>query len=80
MATKLHFRNYNPKQLILFPERLDKDIAENDPVRVVDTVIDHLRLDKFKKLYKERGRSPLSLNRFFFRLVLLVAKMSRSLI
>ena len=58
MATKLHFRDYNPKQLILFPERLDKDIAENDPVRVVDTVIDHLRLDNFKKLYKERGRSP----------------------
>lgn len=58
MATKLHFRDYNPKQLILFPERLDKDIAENDPVRVVDMVIDHLRLDNFKKLYKERGRSP----------------------
>lgn len=44
--------------MILFPQRLDKDIAENDPVRVVDTVIDGLRLDNFKKLYKERGRSP----------------------
>lgn len=58
MSTKLHFRDYNPKQMILFPQRLDKDIAENDPVRVVDTVIDGLRLDNFKKLYKERGRSP----------------------
>lgn len=58
MSTKLHFRDYNPKQKILFPQRLDKDIAENDPVRVVDTVIDGLRLDNFKKLYKERGRSP----------------------
>ena len=58
MSTKLHFRDYNPKQMILFPHRLDKDIAENDPVRVVDTVIDGLRLDNFKKLYKERGRSP----------------------
>lgn len=58
MSTKLHFRDYNPKQMILFPQRLDKDIAENDPVRVVDTVIDSLRLDNFKKLYKERGRSP----------------------
>lgn len=38
--------------MILFPQRLDKDIAENDPVRVVDTVIDNLRLDNFKKLYK----------------------------
>jgi transposase len=44
--------------MILFPQRLDKDIAENDPVRVVDSVIDNLKLDNFKKLYKERGRSP----------------------
>jgi len=44
--------------MILFPQRLDKDIAENDSVRVVDSVIDNLRLDNFKKLYKERGRSP----------------------
>ncbi len=58
MSTKLHFRDYNPKQMLLFPQRLDKDIAENDPVRVVDAVIDSLRLDNFKKLYKERGRSP----------------------
>ena len=52
MSTKLHFRDYNPKQMILFPQRLDKDIAENDPVRVVDAVIDNLRLDNFKKMYK----------------------------
>lgn len=58
MSTKLHFREYNPKQTILFPQRLDKDIAENDPVRVVDKVIDDLRLENFHKLYKERGRSP----------------------
>jgi len=58
MYTKLHFRDYNPKQIVLFPQRLDKDIAENDSVRVVDTVIDGLKLENFKKLYKERGRSP----------------------
>ena len=58
MSTKIHFRDYNPKQIILFPQRLDKDIAENDPVRVIDMVIDNLKLDNFKKLYKERGRSP----------------------
>ena len=49
MYTKLHFRDYNPKQMLLFPERVDKDIAENDPVRVVDAVIDGLRLENFKK-------------------------------
>ena len=42
---KLHFRDYNPKQIILFPQRLDKDIAENDPVRIVDTIVDQLKLD-----------------------------------
>ena len=36
---------------------LDKDIAENDPVRMIDTVIDNLKLENFRKLYKERGRS-----------------------
>lgn len=56
MSAKLHFRPYNPKQTLLFPERLDKDIEENDPVRVIDTVIDELKLDNFKKLYKETGR------------------------
>ena len=28
-----------------FSQRLDKDIAGNDPVRVVDTVIDNLKLE-----------------------------------
>ena len=51
MSTKIHFRDYNPKQTILFPHRLDKDIAETDPVRVVDTVIDSLKLENFRKLY-----------------------------
>ena len=58
MSAKIHFWDYNPKQMILFPPRLDKDIAENDPVRVVDAVIDNLKLNNFRKLYKERGRSP----------------------
>ena len=37
---------------------MDKDIAENDAVRVIDAVIDELKLDNFKKLYKEAGRCP----------------------
>ncbi len=31
--TKIHFRPYNPNQTVLFPQRIDEDIAENDPVR-----------------------------------------------
>ena len=55
---KVHFLDYNPKQIILFPQRLDKDIAENDPVRIVDTIVDQIKLGNFRKLYQERGRSP----------------------
>lgn len=55
---KLHFLDYNPKQILLFPERLDKDIAENDPVRIVSSVVDNLKLENFRKLYNYRGRSP----------------------
>ena len=56
MSAKIHFRAYNPKQIILFPQRLNKDIAGNDPVRVVDAVIDSFKLENFRKLYKERVR------------------------
>lgn len=32
------------------------DIAANDPVRIVDTMVESLDLKDFKKLYRERGR------------------------
>lgn len=44
--------------MVLFPQRIDEDIAENDPVRVVDAIVESLNLGDFKKLYRERGRSP----------------------
>ena len=52
---KVHFRDYNPRQIILFPQRLDKDIAENDPVRIVNTIVDQLKLGNFRKLYRARA-------------------------
>ena len=55
---KIHFHPYTPNQLVLFPQRIDKDIAENDPVRIVNAIVDSLNLEAFNKLYKERGRSP----------------------
>ncbi len=56
--TKIHFRSYNPNQTVLFPQRIDEDIAENDPVRMVDALVEGLNLESFRKLYKECGRSP----------------------
>ena len=58
MSAKLHFREHINNQLILFPERIDKDIAPDDPVRLVNAVVDSLDLERFRKLYRERGRSP----------------------
>ncbi len=58
MSTKIHFKSYMPNQMVLFPQRIDEDIAEDDPVRVVDAVVESLNLEDFKKLYRERGRSP----------------------
>ena len=55
---KIHYHPYTPNQLVLFPQRIDEDIAENDPVRIVNAIVDSLNLEAFKKLYKERGRSP----------------------
>ena len=54
---KLHFRPYIPNQTVLFPQRIDENIAANDPVRIVNAVIDNLNLESFKKLYKETGLS-----------------------
>ena len=56
--TKVHFRPYITNQLILFPQRIDEDIAENDPVRIISSVIDHLDISCFHKLYKCMGRCP----------------------
>lgn len=55
---KIHFRPYTTNQLVLFPQRIDESIAANDPVRIVSSLVDHLDLSAFKKLYKETGRSP----------------------
>lgn len=55
---KIHYHPYMPNQLVLFPQRIDEDIAKNDPVRIVNTIVDSLNLESFKKLYKEKGRSP----------------------
>ncbi len=47
-----------PNQMVLFPQRIDEDIAEDDPVRVVDALVESLNLEDIRKLYRERGRSP----------------------
>lgn len=58
MSAKLHYIPYDNKQAVLFPSRIDEDIAQDDPVRIIDAVIESLSLENFRKLCRERGRSP----------------------
>lgn len=55
---KLHFRSYTTNQTVLFPQRIDENIAENDPVRIVSSIVDHLDMSSVNKLYSGMGRCP----------------------
>lgn len=55
---KIHFRSYNPNQIVLFPQRMDENISSDDLVRILSAMVDSLDLSSFHKLYKESGRSP----------------------
>ena len=44
-----------PNQTVLFPQRIDENIAADDPVRIVNAVVDNLNLDNFKSFIKKRG-------------------------
>ena len=54
----MRFRPYIHKRSMLIPPRLDEDISENDPVRLVNALIDGLDIDGFKNLYRAMGKSP----------------------
>lgn len=56
MSAKLHAKYYSNKDRLFFSLNPDEDIAKDDPVRIVDAVVESLDLREFKKLYRERGR------------------------
>ena len=56
MSTKLHTKSYSNNDKLFFLLNPNEDIAENDPVRIVDAIVENLDLRDFKKLYRERGR------------------------
>lgn len=58
MSTKLHTKSYSNNDRLFFLLNPEEDIAGNDPVRVVDAVVESFDLREFKKLYRERGRCP----------------------
>jgi transposase len=58
---KLHnqvvFKPYNNKQMLLLPPSLEELIAENHPVRVVNSVIDSLDISLLESNYESGGTS-----------------------
>ena len=48
MPTKLHTKSYSNNDRLFFLLNPNEDIAENDPVRVVDAVVESLDLREFK--------------------------------
>ena len=57
MSTKLHTKSYNNNRLFLTIDP-NEEISRNDPVRVVDSIVEGLDLTDLRKLYKERGCCP----------------------
>ena len=37
---KVNYKPYNQGQMQLFPARIDENIPENDPVRLVDAIVE----------------------------------------
>ena len=56
-TAKLHTKSYNNNRLFLTVDP-NEDIPQDDPVRVVDSMVESLDLKDFRKLYKEKGRCP----------------------
>ncbi len=58
---KLHFRPYIPNQTVLFPQRIDENIAADDPVRVVNAVLTISILIISRSFIKKLGAQPIIL-------------------
>ncbi|MDA9056256.1 hypothetical protein N9K49_00210 [Flavobacteriaceae bacterium] len=52
MSRKVIFKTYNPDQLSLLPPSYDDLFPLNHPVRIVNTIIDHVDINALEKSYK----------------------------
>ncbi|PRA91256.1 IS5/IS1182 family transposase [Chryseobacterium sp. MYb7] len=51
----MNFKDYNQHQLFLFPPTFEDFIPEYHPVRIVNDVIDKIKIDPLLKAYKKEG-------------------------
>ena len=54
---KVLFKSYNQNDNLLFPPCLGDFIAENDPVRVLNTIVDNLDISRIESSYEGGGAS-----------------------
>ncbi|MED9946521.1 MAG: transposase [Hallella sp.] len=65
--SKVQFIPNLSKEILLFPSRIDEDIADDAPVRIIDYVLDKIDISNILKLYHVKGR-----NAFYPRMMLKV--------
>lgn len=56
-TSKVVFKDYNPKENLLFPPNLSELIDEKHPVKIVSSIIDGLDIKSLIKTYKPGGTS-----------------------
>ena len=49
--SKVQFIPNLSKEILLFPSRIDEDIADDAPVRIIDHVLDKIDISNILKLY-----------------------------
>ncbi|SFN93264.1 transposase, partial [Salegentibacter flavus] len=57
MSSKVVFKTYQQDQLSLLPPSYDDLVPKNHPVRIVNTIIDHIDISALEKSYKGGGTS-----------------------
>lgn len=53
--SKVQFIPNLSKEILLFPSRIDEDIADDAPVRIIDHVLDKIDISNILKLYHVKG-------------------------
>jgi hypothetical protein len=58
--SKVQFIPNLSKEILLFPSRIDKDFADNAPVRIIDYVLDKIDFRQLLNLFLVQGVMLLS--------------------
>ena len=51
----MNFKHYNQNQLVLFPYSFEELIPDNQPVRIVNDILERINIDPLLKAYSKEG-------------------------